>query len=212
MKKKKTKYYLFAYPFVLLSMAFLLSFSTVKNSYVKYDFAFNLGASYNTQLVSFSVIGTRNGKIIYKKNISESSFIRQISGTELSKANPEKINYFEKYELTDCFYKYDSIKDIYVDGYNCFRLTDLWALKYGRNPHCSGDCIPAEGMLVKGWAAQNFRPSWSQIQILQNYGIINIDDTFYGEKMFQLFSDMKDSNWISTYSNAGKQKPNRTKG
>ena len=212
MKKKQQKYYLFAYPIVLSLVVLLLSFITVNTSYVKYDFAFNLGASYNTQLVSFSIVGTKDGKVIYKKSITESSFIKQASGLELSKANPEKINFFEKYELTDCFYKYDSIKDVYVDGYNCFRLTDLWALKYGRNPHCPGDCIPAEGMLVKGWAAQNFRPSWPQIQILQKYGIINIDDTFYGENMFSLFSDMKDSNWISTYANAGKQKSNRVKG
>ncbi len=212
MKKNQFKYILFAYPLIFIIMASFLSFSSHKTNYVKYEFAFNLGASYNTQLVSFSIVGTKDNQIIYKKNISESSFIRQISGVELSKANPEKINYFEKYELTDCFYKYDSIKDIYVDGYNCFRLSDLWALKYGRNPHCPGDCIPAEGMLVKGWAAQNFRPSWPQLQILQQYGIINIDDTFHGEKMFQLFSDMKDSNWIYTYANAGKQKTNRVKG
>ena len=213
-KKQHTYNYLFISPLLLLMcVAFaFFSFSSKKHSFVQYEFAFNVGATYNTQLVTFSVVGVRDGKIVYKRNISESSWIRQVAGLELSKANPNKEDLFEKYELTDCFYKYDSIKDLYVDGYNCFRLTDLWALRYGRNPHCPGDCIPSEDMLVKGWAAQNFRPSWPQIQILQNYGIINIDDTFHGEKMFQLFSDMKDSDWISKYVNAGKSRSNKSKG
>lgn len=206
---KKATYLSF---FLFLGMLLFSGFRT-ETSMVKYDFAFNIGATYNTQLVTFSVVATRDGKIVYKRNITESSFIRQVAGLEYSKANPEKINYFEKYELTDCFYKYDSIRDLYVDGYNCFRLTDLWALRYGRNPLCGGDCIPAQGMLLNGWAGNNFRPTWPQIQILQQYGIINIDDTFYGENMFRLFSDMKDSNWISRYVNAGKSNgQSKTKG
>jgi hypothetical protein len=170
-----------------------------------------LAPTYNSNLVSFAIVATRDGKVINKRFISESSFIRQISGIEASKANPENINYFEKYELTDCFYKYDSIRDLYVDGYNCFRLTDLWALKYGRNPMCPQGCTPSANMLVKGWAAQNSRPSWPQLQILQEYGVIYIDDMFYGENMFRLFSDMKDSKWINKYVNAGRSNNNRSK-
>lgn len=182
------------------------SFRSKENSFVQYEFAFNLAPSYNTQLVSFAIVATRDGKVINKRYISETSFIRQVAGLELSKANPDQIDLFEKYELTDCFYKYDSIKDIYVDGYNCFRLTDLWALKYGRNPLCPGGCVPTDNMLVKGWASQNSRPSWPQLQILQQYGVIYVDDMFHGENMFKLFSDMKDSKWIITYVNTGKKK------
>ena len=198
--------------FLAIVIAFVCSsFRAKENSFVQYEFAFNLAPSYNTQLVSFSIVATRDGKIINKRFISETSFIRQVAGIEISKANPDQIDLFEKYELTDCFYKYDSIKDLYVDGYNCFRLTDLWALKYGRNPLCPGGCIPTEDMLVKGWAAQNSRPSWPQLQILQQYGVIYVDDMFHGENMFQLFSDMKDSKWINTYVNAGKTSKNRSK-
>lgn len=193
---------------LFLAIAILLtcsSFRLKENSFVQYEFAFNLAPSYNTQLVSFAIVATRDGKVINKRYISETSFIRQVAGLELSKANPDQIDLFEKYELTDCFYKYDSIKDIYVDGYNCFRLTDLWALKYGRNPLCPGGCVPTDNMLVKGWASQNSRPSWPQLQILQQYGVIYVDDMFHGENMFKLFSDMKDSKWINTYVNTGKE-------
>lgn len=200
---KKHFTYLF---FLALGFITILSaFTTKDENLVQYEFAFNLATSYNSQLVSFAIVASRDGKVINKRFISETSFIRQVAGLELSKANPEKIDLFEKYELTDCFYKYDSIKDLFVDGYNCFRLTDLWALKYGRNPFCPGECIPTEDMLVKGWATENFRPSWPQLQILQQYGVIYIDDLFHGEDMFRLFSDMKDSKWISTYVNAGRK-------
>lgn len=193
--------------FSILALAIITicsGFASKNENLVQYDFAFNLAPSYNSQLVSFAIVASRDGKVINKRFISETSFIRQVAGIELSKANPNNIDLFEKYELTDCFYKYDSIKDLYVDGYNCFRLTDLWALKYGRNPFCPGECIPTEDMLVKGWAANNSRPSWPQLQILQKYGVIYIDDMFHGENMFQLFSDMKDSKWINTYVNAGR--------
>jgi hypothetical protein len=198
------KHYIFILFLAIVISFFCSSFSSKENSFVHYEFAFNLAPSYNSQLVSFAVVATRDGKIINKRFISESSFIRQVAGLELSKANPNQIDFFEKYELTDCFYKYDSIKDLYVDGYNCFRLTDLWALKYGRNPMCPGGCTPAEGMLVKGWASENARPSWPQLQILQQYGVIYVDDLFHGENMFRLFSDMKDSKWINRFANAGK--------
>ncbi len=191
--------------FIIIAFVGLFgNFLSHKINYATYEFAFNLAPSYNSRLVSFAIIATKEGKIINKRFISESSFIRQMAGLELSKANPENINYFEKYELTDCFYKYDSIKDIYLDGYNCFRLVDLWALKYQRNPLCPSGCIPKEGMVMKGWAANGARPSWPQLQILQKYGVIYIDDFFHGEDMFRLFSDMKDSKWIENYINGGK--------
>jgi hypothetical protein len=205
------KHYISIFFLAIVILLICSGFRTKENSFVQYEFAFNLAPSYNTQLVSFAIVATKDGRVINKRYISESSFIRQVAGLELSKANPDQIDLFEKYELTDCFYKYDSIKDLYVDGYNCFRITDLWALKYGRNPLCPGDCIPTEDMLVKGWAAQNSRPSWPQLQILQKYGVIYVDDMFHGENMFQLFSDMKDSKWINTYVNAGRSNDNRSK-
>lgn len=208
MLRNKFTYIFLIYFFILYLFS---SFSSKKYGFISYEFAFSLAPSHNSKLVSFAIVGTKNGKIVNKRFISESSFIRQVSGLELSKANPKKINYFEKYELSDCFYKYDSITDIYVDGYECFRLIDLWALKYGRNPMCPQECIPSKDMLVKGWAANKFKPSWPQLQILQRYGVIYIDDVFYGENMFNLFSDMKDSDWISNYANAGKY-INRNKG
>lgn len=207
MQRKQLTYLLIIVSAIIVMFC---NFSKEK-SIVQYEFAFNLAPTYNSNLVSFAVVATRDGKVINKRFISETSFIRQMSGLEYSKANPEKIDYFEKYELTDCFYKYDSIKDIYVDGYNCFRLTDLWALKYGRNPMCPQGCTPSANMLVKGWAAQNSRPSWPQLQILQEYGVIYVDDMFHGENMFRLFSDMKDSKWISKYVNAGRSNNNRSK-
>ncbi len=209
MIKKHLTYLFFS---ALATTLICSSFISKEECLVQYEFAFNLAPSYNSQLVSFAIVASRDGKVINKRFISETSFIRQVAGLELSKANPDQIDLFEKYELTDCFYKYDSIKDLYVDGYNCFRLVDLWALKYGRNPFCPEGCVPLEGSLMKGWAAQNYRPSWPQLQILQQYGVIYVNDFFHGENMFNLFSDMKDSKWINTYVNAGRKNNNKGKG
>ncbi len=169
-------------------------------NFCEYHLAFNINPTHNTGLVSYAVVGVQNGKIVSKKHISTSSFILQAMGREQSGANPYKEDFFEKNELSDCFYKYDSIKDIYVD---CFTLEDLWALRYNRNPTCPSGCIPKDGMLLKGWAEGKHNPSWPQIQILQEYGIVYISDMFYGDNMFQLFKDMEDPSWVKAYIAAG---------
>ena len=57
-------------------------------------------------------------------------------------------------------------------------------------------------MLVDGFGQDKFRPSWPQIQILQNYGITYISDFFYGENLFQLLADFQNPEWRTKYLNA----------
>jgi len=127
------------------------------------------------------------------------TFLLQAMGKQTSAANFGNIDLFAEYNLSDCFYKYDSISDDYSE---CFTLEDLWTLRYSRNPICPVGCIPAPGMKIDGWSQGKFHPSWPQIQILQEYGVIQDSDFFYGENMFKLFQDVEKPDWIDTYKNA----------
>ena len=170
-----------------------------KDSFLTYEFAFSINPTLNSGLITYAIVGVNGGKIISKKNITVHNFILQAMGRQQSAANPFGKDLFAEYELQDCFYKYDSIADVYKE---CFTLEDLWTLRYARNPMCPSGCLASDGMLVDGWAQNKFRPSWPQIQILQQYGVIQPSDFFYGENMFRLFQDMENPQWIEKYKNA----------
>lgn len=189
---------------VIAICAFILfgNFSLSKNSpvpFIEYQFAFNINATFNTGIVNYAVIGVNNGKIVSKKQLNATNFILQVMGRQQSAANPFQVDMFAEHNLSDCFYKYDSIKDVYME---CFTLEDLWALRFSRNPLCPSGCLPGDGMLIDGWSQGKFNPSWPQIQILQEYGVIQPTDFFYGENMFKLFQDMENPQWIENYKNA----------
>ena len=162
-------------------------------------FAFNINPAHNSGLINYAVVGVRDGKIVSKKPLELKTFLLQAMGKQTSAANFRNIDLFAKYNLSDCFYKYDSISDDYSE---CFTLEDLWTLRYSRNPICPVGCIPAPGMKIDGWSQGKFHPSWPQIQILQEYGVIQDSDFFYGENMFKLFQDVEKPDWIDTYKNA----------
>ena len=136
---------------------------------------------------------------IYGTKQSGKTFLLQAMGKQTSAVTFENIDLFAAYNLSDCFYKYDSISDNYSE---CFTLEDLWTLRYSRNPICPVGCIPSPGMKIDGWSQGKFHPSWPQIQILQEYGVIQDSDFFYGENMFKLFQDVENPDWIDKYRTA----------
>lgn len=181
-------------------MVMLTNFIPSSATFTTYHLAFSLQPSVNTQNMTFAVVGENNGRIVNKRFISLESFVLIASGQQQSGANPNNENLFDKYDISEGRYKwkYDDIKDKY-DSVEVLFLEDSWVLKYKRNPQCPGGCIPSPGMKTEGWAQYNFRPSWPQLQILQQYGVIYIDDFFYGENMFKLLHDMEDPQWIQNY-------------
>jgi len=180
-----------------------MNFSSTKAPFTNYHLGFSLNPTANTQNVTFAIVGENNGRVVSKRFISLQMFIRVALGEEVSKANPTMENLFDKYEISEGRYNwnYDSIKDRY-DSVEVLFIEDSWVLKYQRNPQCPGGCIPSPGMKVDGWAQYNFRPSWPQLQILQQYGVIYANDFFYGENMFRLLHDMEDPLWIQAYQAA----------
>ena len=116
-----------------------------------------------------------------------------------SPANQVGKNIFKDFNIKDCFYKIDSLECLKKPEPKIF---DLWALRYNRNPFCPPDCSPADYMLVEGIGQHKRRPSWPQIQILQKYGIVYLNDFFYGDKLFELLSDFQKQEWRQQYQDA----------
>ena len=166
---------------------------------ISYHLAISINPGQNSGYVNFAIVGENNGKLVYSKFISHSEFILVGMGIQFSAANDLGVNMFEKYNIKECLYKFDSSQCIKKPD---LKLFDLWSLRYNRNPYCPPDCIPADNMLIQGFGQHKARPSWPQLQILQEYGIIYINDFFYGDKMFELLSDFQKPEWRNKYESS----------
>lgn len=191
---------------ILLSSFSYSKTKTIKETFssLHYTFGFSLQPTYNSGLVSFWLVGENEGEIVYKYPLTTANFIRQMKGEQKSGANKIGNNLFEKHQLDQCFYEYYWDQDKY-GPLQCFRLNDLWALRYNRNPLCPTGCLVAKGMRELGWAAEKASPNEAQMAILKTYGINSFQEIIYGESMFKLWSDMKDANWQNTYASATSQ-------
>ncbi len=183
----------------------LTVFSTINYSLnappngVNYHLAISINPGHNNSYINFAIICENNGKIISTKFITVAEFIRVGMGKQTSRANEIGTNLFEKYGVKECLYKYDSTDCKNKNGMN---IHDLWTLRYNRNPNCPPNCFPTPTMIVEGYSQHKSHPSWPQLQILQKYGIIYINDFFYGENLFKLFVDFQTNDWLSTYQNS----------
>ena len=166
---------------------------------VNYHLAISINPGHNNSYINFAIISENNGKIISTKFITVAEFIRVGMGKQTSRANDIGINLFEKYGVMECLYKYDSTDCKKKNGMN---IHDLWTLRYNRNPNCPPDCFPTPTMIVEGYSQHRSHPSWPQLQILQQYGIIYINDFFYGENLFKLFVDFQKNDWLNIYENS----------
>ncbi|MDG2370863.1 MAG: hypothetical protein P8M12_09480 [Flavobacteriales bacterium] len=183
----------------------LTVFSTINYSFntppsgVNYHLAISINPGHNNSYINFAIISENNGKIISTKFITVAEFIRVGMGKQTSRANDIGTNLFEKYGVKECLYKYDSTDCKNKNGMN---IHDLWTLRYNRNPNCPPNCFPTPTMIVEGYSQHKSHPSWPQLQILQQYGIIYINDFFYGENLFKLFVDFQKNDWLSIYQNS----------
>ena len=194
------KKYLYILIFIISSL-FSDFYSLTLKPLVQYKthLAISINPNCNSQYVNYAIITESNGRIIKTRFISGSEFIRIGMGKQPSKANNTGENMFEKFKIKDCLYKYDSSQCLKTPN---LKLFDLWALRYNRNPFCPPECSPAEYMLVEGIGQHKLRPSWPQIQILQKYGIIYLNDFFYGDKLFELLADFQHQEWRQIYQDA----------
>lgn len=139
----------------------------------RYSFCISLLPGPNSTPVSYGIHILRpNGKSEVN-SINYDSFLRQFSGHEESRANPDRINYLDEYGISA-----DIIKG-------------LWKLRYAsypfgnsKEPGLGRDCgVPYDG----------------QMQILKQYGVESVGDFIYGENLIKLLNDLKNPSWVSQY-------------
>ena len=187
--------------FFLLYNCISAFYTNLPNYFINlsYHLAISINPGSNSNYVNYAIVGESNGKLVYTKFITFKEFISIGMGKQSSAANSVGVNIFKKFNIKDCLYRYDSLDCKKIPEPKIF---DLWALRYNRNPFCPSDCIPSENMLVDGFGQHKSRPSWPQLQILQNYGIVYINDFFYGDKLFELLSDFQKPEWRQKYEDA----------
>lgn len=163
----------------------LLSFNSIsqvlvpKKDYVpevrksRYSFCMSLVSSGYNAMVSFGIMKELPDSTKQITHLSRATFIRQMSGAERSKANPDKINFFKENNIAT--YVFD----------------DMWKLKYNKNPYS-----PRE---VKGWATGKNQPSEAQYQMLSEFGITKISDYAYGDKLILFLQKLSDPIWVGEY-------------
>lgn len=109
--------------------------------------------------------------------LSKINFFLQAAGKQRSRANENKIDYWEQYQIHPKL------------------IDELWKIKYSEYPfQRSGD--------IAGWANLKYAPSPGQLKYLSKYGFKkSVSDFIYGEKCFQLLKDLQSPDWQYDYQN-----------
>ncbi|MDA9066384.1 hypothetical protein N9K26_01130 [Flavobacteriales bacterium] len=188
---------------------FSLNTFSQKQTKLKYELGFSINPTVNSGVITFVILGvdTVSGQIVSKESISENNFVILAKGLVKNKANPKGINFFEEAGI-DCGIIIDDpkaiggvlISDTLWNEMRpiCLPVWDIWKLRYSIHPKYGkgASAVPEEDI---GWAANRWRPSYMQTVYLQKYGIEKIQDFFYGPKMFELFKDMQNPDWVRMY-------------
>ncbi|MEN8927802.1 MAG: hypothetical protein ABF258_01775 [Flavobacteriales bacterium] len=191
-----------------VSMLPFSSFSQKKNNII-HELGFNINPTAGSGAVTFVMlkIDSITGNIVSKTTISEGNFVMYAKGLLKNPANPKRKDFFKEIGI-DCGIMLDDpiIRGgmQYVDTMwkemrpICLPVWDIWKLRYSIHPKYGkgASAVPEED---QGWSANRWRPSYAQTVYLQKYGVTQIQDYFHGPKMFELFKDMQNPDWIGMY-------------
>jgi len=140
----------------------------------KYYFGFNLMQTMYGDMHHYGIICIApNGAKSYEFT-SKVNFVMQIAGLQDSRANPDTINFFVKYDISPRI------------------IGTLWMLRYAEYPYRSKK-------FNFGWAKNVASPSDAQFEFLKQYGFENINSFIYGENAFRLLQDMMNLDWVNNY-------------
>jgi hypothetical protein len=151
-----------------------------------------LVANAHSQLLTYAIITTRDGKIVGSQTMREEQFMYQAMGHWPSALNQKKENLFEKNGVDSCWLYEDEFGKI--SGYECIPFQRLWKIRFYEHP-ISYD--------TKGWSHGQYKPSNKQMEFLEKeYGIKNIQTEYiYGDSLFKLLRDVMSQSWINRYNN-----------
>lgn len=169
----------------------------------EYFFALRLMANLNGSLIQTAILKPKNEGGFEIQFIPQDNWIRQIIGTEFSKANPEGENLIKKYNVFEVPGDLNKAENAGINEFTRKRISyiinNLWRLKYSEYPFFN-----SEMNQEKGWAKNpddkiTWMPSESQIQLLKPYGINVLSDFFIGKHLFDLLKDVTNRDWQNRY-------------
>ncbi len=162
----------------------------------KNEFAISLCFGANNSYLNYAVVVKSGNKIIKSQQLTEQSFMMQMTGKMNSNANPKLKNLLKENVLDTCDCVIDNLYKKYV-GYNCEPFRLLWKVRYKYDPK-NQHLKNSED--YKGWAYENYSPGVNQsIYLKERYGIQNLNDFIAGEKLYLLLNDVQDSTWVNDY-------------
>lgn len=153
--------------------------ASIQTPQPEYSFCISLLPTANGGTVSYGIHMLTVDKKVKVTFLTFDTFLRQFSGSEPSRANPDRINNLKNNDI------------------NVQTIKDLWKLRYATYPFGKSP--------EKGWGGQTGMPSEAQMQILAKYGVERIGDVIYGENLMNLLIDMENPTWVQIYKNAQKQ-------
>jgi len=156
-------------------------------------FGVSLNTGLNNQLFTLFIIKEFEGRLLESQPISREQFVLQAQGVVPSKANPDGINLFRKYDVEVCLPAGPDTAGKYL--MDCRVFDDLWRIRFWEYPFRL-----AEGEHPgKGWAEKREAPSPRQLLLLTDYGMMHARDIARGENAFRLLRDVGDSAWVDNY-------------
>ncbi len=162
----------------------------------KNEFAISICFGANNSYLNYAVVVKSGNKIIKSQQLTEQSFMMQMTGKMNSTANPKLKNLLKENVLDTCDCVIDDLYKKYV-GYNCEPFRLLWKVRYKYDPK-NHHLKNYED--YKGWAYENYSPGVNQSMYLrERYGIQNLIDFIAGEKLYLLLNDVQDSTWVNEY-------------
>lgn len=139
----------------------------------RYSFSISLISGANSSPVSFGIYRQNPDSTTEIIFLTQDAFLRQATGYESSRANPDKVNFFEEY------------------GIDPKVLNQLWKLKYEQFPYENNDEL--------GWGTPMGVPSEGQFSLLSAFGIEQMTDVCFGKNVWLLLQKVGDPIWQGQY-------------
>ena len=137
----------------------------------RYSFAICLVSGGNSTGVSFAIMRQNpdsTSEIIF---LTKNSFLRQVSASERSRANPNKINFFKEYNIDATI------------------LDELWKLRFDKHPY--GEEL--------GWGTKLGVPSKAQFNMLNKFGIYKLRDYIFADELWLFLQKVNSPVWVGKY-------------
>ena len=157
-------------------------------------FAIGLFTSAHSQMVTYAFVTMMDDYYIGVEIVRKDRFMYTALGHWPHKINPNRENYFEKFNVDSCFLLNNGSK---VIGYYVKPFSDLWKIRFYEHPY-EYDQL--------GWSQGQYTPSTSQRDFLRReYGINNIlTEYIYGDTLFKLLRNVQSPAWVVNYKTAAK--------